>query len=75
MAFDANEDRVTVWNPWGQTFHPKGPEGRENGFAAEHGIFHLPLPTMYQVFGTVHVETTERATADSSGRSMRRRSS
>jgi hypothetical protein len=74
-AFDAKEDSVTVWNPWGQTFHPKGSEGRENGFAAEHGIFHVPLTTMYQVFGTVHVETTERATADSSGRSTRRRSS
>jgi Calpain family cysteine protease len=65
MAFDAKSDRVTVWNPWGQHFQPKGPEGVENGFATEHGIFHVPLTTLYQVFSTVHLETTERATVDS----------
>jgi Calpain family cysteine protease len=66
LAFDSKADQVTVWNPWGQHFQPKGPEGPEHGFAAEHGIFHITLGTMYKFFSTVHLETTERASADSS---------
>jgi hypothetical protein len=61
LEFDPKADRVTVWNPWGQHFQPKGPEGAEHGFVTEHGIFHLPLTTMYKQFSTVHLETTERA--------------
>jgi hypothetical protein len=66
MGFDPKTDQVTVWNPWGQHFEPKGPEGAAHGFATEHGIFHIPLATLYQHFSTVHLETTERATAASS---------
>jgi Calpain family cysteine protease len=74
MDFDEKEDRVTIWNPWGSDFHPKGPEGHENGYAREHGIFHLPLKTMYHLFACVDVETTERATSDSSNRNTQHRS-
>jgi hypothetical protein len=66
MGFDLKTDQVTVWNPWGQHFEPKGPEGAGHGFATEHGIFHIPLATLYQHFSTVHLETTERATTASS---------
>jgi Calpain family cysteine protease len=72
MAFDSKTDRVTVWNPWGQHFEPKGPEGIENGFATEHGIFHIPLTTLYQLFSTVHLETAERAAIDSPSRKSNR---
>ncbi len=71
MEFDEKEDRVTIWNPWGTDFHPKGPEGRENGYAREHGIFHLPLKTMYHLFAAVDVETTERANSNPSSSSNR----
>jgi hypothetical protein len=64
MDFDPQSDRVTVWNPWGSHFAPKGPEGAEHGFTTEHGIFQIPLATLYKYFSTVHLETTERATAD-----------
>jgi hypothetical protein len=67
MEFDPKTDRVTLWNPWGQNFQPKGPEGSAHGFVTEHGIFHIPLSTLYQHFSTVHLETTERATAGSPG--------
>ncbi len=73
MAFDFKSDRVTVWNPWGQNFKPKGPEGAEGGFATEHGIFHIPLATLYQQFSNVHLETTERAPADSPNHKQARR--
>jgi Calpain family cysteine protease len=72
MAFDSKSDRVSVWNPWGQNFKPKGPEGAENGFTTEHGIFQVPLATLYEQFSTVHLETTERAAADSPNHKRRR---
>ncbi len=79
MDFDEKEDVVTIWNPWGTDFHPKGPEGHENGYAREHGIFHLPLKTMYYLFACVDVETTERvaskATSKSPNRNSKRRAS
>jgi hypothetical protein len=64
MDFDPQSDRLTIWNPWGNHFAPKGAEGPEHGFATEHGIFHIPLATVYKHFSTVHLETTARATAD-----------
>jgi hypothetical protein len=73
LAFDPQQDRVTVWNPWGQNFQPKGPEGREHGFVTAHGTFQVPLKSMYQVFAKVHLETTERATVDSQNSKTRRR--
>ena len=50
-------DRVTLWNPWGNHFAPKGP-GAEHGFVTEHGLFQVPLATLYGQFSTVHLETT-----------------
>jgi hypothetical protein len=73
MEFDPKSDQLTVWNPWGQHFQPKGPEGAEHGFAAEHGIFHIPLATVYKHFSTVHLETTERAPSESPNRKPARR--
>ena len=74
MDFDEKEDVVTIWNPWGTDFHPKGPEGHENGYAREHGIFHLPLKTMYYLFACVDVETTERVASKATSKSPNRNS-
>jgi hypothetical protein len=60
MGFDPKTDQVIVWNPWGQNFVPKGPEGVVHGFAAEHGIFRIPLTTFYHQFSHVIMETNER---------------
>jgi hypothetical protein len=67
MDFDSKSDRITVWNPWGNHFAPKGDEGATHGFVTQHGIFQIPLSTLYQHFSTVHLETAERATAGSPG--------
>jgi len=72
FAFDADRDLVTLWNPWGNHFQPKGSEGAEHGFATEHGLFQIPLKTLYQHFSTVHLETTGRATADGTTRKSAR---
>ena len=62
LGFDPANGQLKVWNPWGQHFKPKGPEGPTHGFATEHGVFKIPLDTFYQLFSSVHLETTERAT-------------
>jgi hypothetical protein len=61
LAYDSATDSVTVWNPWGQHFEPKGPEGPTHGFATRHGVFQVPVSTLYHQFSTVHIETTEPA--------------
>ncbi len=48
-------DKVVVWNPWGNDFKPKGPEGIENGYVTKHGIFQMPLAEFVQVFSNLHI--------------------
>ena len=60
LEFDQQSDRVTVWNPWGNDFQPKGAEGPLHGFVTKHGVFHIPLVMLYRHFSAVHLQTTER---------------
>jgi hypothetical protein len=59
MAFHRNSDEVTLWNPWGNDVTPKEPAGIEHGFPTKHGIFRVPLSTLYQQFSSVHLETSK----------------
>ena len=52
---DQQSDRVTVWNPWGNDFQPKGAEGPLHGFVTKHGVFHIPLVMLYRHFSAVHL--------------------
>jgi hypothetical protein len=57
LSFDRQSDLLTLWNPWGNTFTPKGPDGPELGFTTRHGVFRLPLETFYHIFSGLQVET------------------
>ena len=57
LGYSPQTDQVALWNPWGQNFTPKGPEGTRHGFVTVHGVFHVPLATLYDEFSTVHLET------------------
>jgi len=50
LAYDAATDVVEIWNPHGQTFHPKGPAGLANGYETAHGRFKLPLAEAYSFY-------------------------
>ena len=63
FGFDPKTDLVTLWNPWGQNFQPKGQEGVAHGFATKHGIFRIPLKTLYAQFSNMVWETNEPAVA------------
>lgn len=63
FGFDPASDRITIWNPHGDNFTPKGPEGFQYGFRREGGVFSMPLPLFARTFARLTIETTNVATA------------
>jgi len=61
IAYNAKADKVTIWNPWGNTFTPKGPDGLEHGYKTERGIFQVPLHEFYHHFSSTLVESNKKA--------------
>jgi hypothetical protein len=59
VDYDSKTDVVTIWNPHGNTFKPKGPDGLENGYTTEKGIFHLPLKEAFAFYSSFTFETDE----------------
>lgn len=56
LGFDPATDVVTIWNPHGNDFKPKGPEGLENGFRRVDGVFSMPLALFGKVFSRITFE-------------------
>lgn len=52
-------NQVTVWNPWGNHFEPKGggAPGLQHGYKVENGVFTMPSADFEKVFSDVHIET------------------
>lgn len=61
IGFDGN-NKVTIWNPWGQHFTPKGPAGMTNGYPIENGEFTLTIEEFAQIFEDISYETDKPAT-------------
>jgi len=57
FGYDVEQRRVSVFNPWGNTFVPKGAAGLAYGYPTEHGRFTVPLDQFQQVFTCVYYET------------------
>ena len=56
LGFDPTTDTLTLWNPWGDDFTSKGPEGLQNGYARQHGVFMMPLDEFRDVFWVLSIE-------------------
>lgn len=56
LGFDAKTDTLTVWNPWGDDFHPRGPAGLEHGWPRRHGVFQIPLADFLRAFSMLDIE-------------------
>jgi hypothetical protein len=54
--YDPSTDKITIWNPHGDNFKPKGPEGMEFGYAKRDGIFAMPLKDFARTFGRIMFE-------------------
>jgi hypothetical protein len=57
LGYDIETDLVHVWNPHGNNFPPKGPDGLENGYTTKRGEFDIPLKDMIQIFADMTFET------------------
>ena len=57
LAYDGEQRKATIFNPWGNNFSPKGVPGLANGYTTEHGSFGVPLAEIQQVFAGLSYET------------------
>lgn len=58
FAYDPAADRITLWNPHGNDFKPKGEEGTQFGYARKDGIFSMPLADFVHAFSRIYFEST-----------------
>jgi hypothetical protein len=61
LGYDPKTDLVTIWNPHGSDFTPKGPDGPENGYRRKDGAFKAPLAEVAQWGRSFHFETDKPA--------------
>jgi hypothetical protein len=57
LGYDKKQDLVHIWNPWGDTFTPDGPDGLQNGYTTKGGEFDIPLKDFVIVYSDVKFET------------------
>jgi hypothetical protein len=61
LSFDASKDIVSIWNPHGNKFIPKGPSGLTNGFTTIDGKFSMTLAEFVKAFRSMSMEGLEAA--------------
>ncbi|MGC4002425.1 MAG: hypothetical protein QM811_04490 [Pirellulales bacterium] len=59
LDYDEKTDTVLFWNPFGNTFTPKGEPGLKNGYPTKNGKFRVPLNEAVMWFGSFSLETDE----------------
>jgi hypothetical protein len=57
LGYNAQQRHVSLFNPWGNTFTPKGSPGIANGYTTKNGLFSVPLDEFHSVFSNVVYET------------------
>ncbi len=57
LGYDKKQDLVHIWNPWGNTFIPDGPDSIKNGYTTKGGEFDIPLKDFVIVYSDVKFET------------------
>ena len=57
LGYDKKQDLVHIWNPWGNTFTPDGPDSIKNGYTTKGGEFDIPLKDFVVVYSNVNFET------------------
>lgn len=59
FGYDAEQRIVHCFNPWGNTFKPKGGPGLTNGYETKGGQFDMPLAELMALFKSLSHETDE----------------
>lgn len=57
LDYDPGADMVTIWNPHGNSFTPKGKPGITSGYPTKNGVFSLPTAEAVVVFTGFSFET------------------
>lgn len=57
LGFDRDTGLLHLWNPHGNNFTPKGPDGRQNGYTTKAGQFDIPMTDWLQLYHGVTYET------------------
>lgn len=57
VGYDPRRQVVTVMNPWGNHFEPKGDAGMMHGYATKGGKFDVPLRDFIAIFESVSYQT------------------
>lgn len=57
LDYDRTNATVRLWNPHGNTFKPKGPEGLKYGYTTKAGRFDLPVKDWLASYKSVTIET------------------
>jgi hypothetical protein len=60
LDYDKQTDVCHVWNPHGNNFTPKGPDGLQNGYTTKRGEFDIPLRDLIRIFADVQIETENK---------------
>ncbi len=59
LNYDSESDAITLWNPHGNNFKPKGPAGLTNGYPTTNGVFTMALSDLTSQFNRVVFELPE----------------
>lgn len=63
LGYDQATDMITIRDPHGQDFTPKGAPGLKNGYLTQKGVFQAPLTEVVQFVGGFAFEQPEPASA------------
>jgi hypothetical protein len=57
IDYNPGSDTVTLWDPHGSSFEPKGEPGLRNGYSTVNGQLHMPVHDFTLIFGAMFFET------------------
>ncbi len=57
LSYNPDTTTVRLWNPHGNTFKPKGPDGPQYGYATKAGQFDIPMKDLLAIYRSVIIET------------------
>lgn len=57
IGYDDATDMLTIWNPHGKDFTPKGPDSPENGYTTKAGRFDIPFQDVVRFYSRIIFET------------------
>jgi len=60
-SYGGQNQKVSMFNPWGNSFKPHDPIGLVNGYLTKNGIFDIPSNEFLQVFSGFTYETNTSA--------------